>query len=120
MHAQHSKQGDQRSLATHAHEENCQSHGGEVYARDVDPKSYLVSPVYGSLRDLAPVTLFIGTRDILYPDCRKLRDQAAAEGARLDYREYDQMVHNWMPGPMPEAKRALAEIVETISSDGRR
>ncbi len=95
-------------------------YGGAVYARDVDPKSYLVSPVYGSLKDLAPVTLFIGTRDILYPDCRKLRDQAAAEGARLDYREYDQMVHNWMLGPMPEAKQALAQIVETISTDGRR
>jgi len=95
-------------------------YGGEVYARDVDPKSYLVSPVYGSLKDLAPVTLFIGTRDILYPDCRKLRDKADAEGVRLDYREYDQMVHNWMLGPMPEAKHAIAEIVETISSNGRR
>jgi len=95
-------------------------YGGEVYARDVDPKSYLVSPVYGSLKDLAPVTLFIGTRDILYPDCRKLRDKASAEGVRLDYREYDQMVHNWMLGPMPEAKHAIAEIVETISSNGRR
>ncbi len=95
-------------------------YGGEAYARDVDPKSYLVSPVYGSLKDLAPVTLFIGTRDILYPDCRKLRDKAATEGVRLDYREYDQMVHNWMLGPMPEAKHAIAEIVETISSNGRR
>ena len=95
-------------------------YGGEVYARDVDPKSYLVSPVYGSLKDLAPVTLFIGTRDILYPDCRKLRDKAATEGVRLDYREYDQMVHNWMLGPMPEAKHAIAEIVETILCNGRR
>ena len=95
-------------------------YGGAVYARDVDPKSYLVSPVYGSLKDLAPVTLFIGTRDILYPDCRKLRDKASAEGVRVDYREYDQMVHNWMLGPMPEAKHAIAEIVETISSNGRR
>lgn len=95
-------------------------YGGAVYARDVDPKSYLVSPVYGSLKDLAPVTLFIGTRDILYPDCRKLRDKAATEGVRLDYREYDQMVHNWMLGPMPEAKHAIAAIVETISPNGRR
>ena len=92
-------------------------YGGAVYARGVDPKSYLVSPVYGSLKDLAPVTLFIGTRDILYPDCRKLRDKADAEGVRLDYREYDQMVHNWMLGPMPEAKHAIAEIVDVIRSN---
>jgi acetyl esterase/lipase len=95
-------------------------YSGAVYARDVDPKSYLVSPVYGSLKDLAPLTLFIGTRDILYPDCRKLRDKAADEGVRLDYREYDGMVHDWMLGPLPEAKHAIAEIVDTISSDGRR
>ena len=94
-------------------------YSGAVYARDVDPKSYLVSPVYGSLKGLAPVTLFIGTRDILYPDCRKLRDKAADEGVRLDYREYDGMVHDWMLGPMPEAKHAVAEIIELIRRDGR-
>ena len=93
-------------------------YGGSIYARDVDPKSYLVSPVYGSLKDLAPVSLFIGTRDILYPDCRKLADKAAAEGVPLDYREYPEMVHNWMLGPMPEAKQAIKEIVEMIRGDG--
>ena len=93
-------------------------YGGAAYARDVDPKSYLVSPVYGSVRDLAPISLFIGTRDILFPDCRKLLDRAADEGVRIDYREYDGMVHDWMLGPMPEAKHALTEIVDLIQRDG--
>ena len=94
-------------------------YGGAAYARDVDPKSYLVSPVYGSVRDLAPISLFIGTRDILFPDCRKLRNQADAEGVRIDYREYDEMVHDWMLGPLPEARHAIDEIVDLIRSDGR-
>ena len=89
-------------------------YGGEVYARDVDPCSYLVSPVYGSLKELAPISLFIGTRDILFPDCRKLREKAASEGVRLDYREYEGMVHNWMLGPMPEAEHAIMEIVDIL------
>lgn len=89
-------------------------YGGAVYARDVDPMTYLVSPVYGSLKNLAPILLFIGTRDILYPDCRKLRDNAAAEGVTINYREYEGMVHNWMLGPMPEAKQAIKEIVNFI------
>ena len=93
-------------------------YGGAAYARDVDPKSYLVSPVYGSFRDLAPISLFIGTRDILFPDCRKLRDRAADEGVRIDYREYDGMVHDWMLGPMPEARHAIAEIVDLIQREG--
>lgn len=90
-------------------------YGGAAYARDVDPRSsYLVSPVYGSLRGLAPISLFIGTRDILFPDCRKLRELAADEGVNLDFREYDGMVHDWMLGPMPEAKYAIDEIVDLI------
>ncbi|HEY0724830.1 MAG TPA: alpha/beta hydrolase [Pyrinomonadaceae bacterium] len=89
-------------------------YGGAVYARDVDPKSYLVSPVYGSLKNLAPITLFIGTRDILYPDCRKLWNNATAEGVKINFREYKDMVHNWMLGPMPEARHAIAEIISTI------
>jgi acetyl esterase/lipase len=94
-------------------------YGGEVYARDVDPKSYLVSPVYGSLKDLAPISVFIGTRDILYPDCRKLLDNAAAEGVAIDFREYDGMVHNWMLGPMPEAEQAVQEIISLINRTPR-
>jgi acetyl esterase/lipase len=94
-------------------------YGGAVYARDVDPKSYLVSPVYGSVKNLAPISLFIGTRDILFPDCHKLRDQATDEGVDIDYREYDEMVHDWMLGPMPEAKHAIGEIVDLIQRDGR-
>jgi acetyl esterase/lipase len=89
-------------------------YAGAAYARNVDSKSYLVSPVYGSFRKLARVTVFIGTRDVFLPDCRKLRDRAAAEGVTIDYREYDRMVHNWMLGPMPEAKQVLREIVELL------
>ena len=90
-------------------------YAGAVYARNVDPKSYLVSPVHGSLNDLAPLTLYIGTRDIFLPDCRKLRDKALAENVRLNYREYDRMVHDWMLGPLPESKQVLREIVDQLS-----
>ena len=89
-------------------------YAGAAYARDVDPKSYMVSPVYGSLKDLAPLTVFIGTRDVFLPDCRKLRERAAAEGVTFNYREYDRMVHDWMLGPLPEAKQVLREIVELL------
>jgi acetyl esterase/lipase len=89
-------------------------YAGAAYARNVEPKSYLVSPVYGSFCDLAPVTVFIGTRDVFLPDCRKLRDRAAAEGVVINYREYDGMVHDWMLGPLPEAKQVLKEIVELL------
>jgi acetyl esterase/lipase len=91
-------------------------YAGRVYARDVDPTNYLVSPVYGSLKDLAPISLFIGTRDLLIPDCRKLRDRAEAEGVKLNYREFDAMLHDWMLISLPESKQVLKEIVEIIGT----
>lgn len=91
-------------------------YAGAAYAGDVEPTNYLVSPVYGSLKDLAPVSVFIGTRDILMPDCRKLRDKAAAEGVKLNYREYEAMLHDWMLISLPESKQALKEIVEIIGT----
>jgi acetyl esterase/lipase len=90
-------------------------YAGAAYGRDVDLKNYLVSPIYGSLKNLAPVTVFIGTRDIFLPDCRKLRDKAVAENVKLNYREYDGMVHDWMLGPLPEAKQVMREIVNQLS-----
>jgi acetyl esterase/lipase len=61
--------------------------------------------------------LFIGTRDILYPDCRKLRDKAEAEGVKLNYREYEAMLHDWMLISLPESKQALREIVEIVGTN---
>jgi epsilon-lactone hydrolase len=92
-------------------------YAGGLYARDVDPANYLVSPIHGSLKDLAPLSLFIGTRDILLPDCRKLRDRADAEGVKLNYREYEAMLHDWMMISLPESKQALKEIVEIIGTN---
>jgi acetyl esterase/lipase len=87
---------------------------GTTYARDLDPGSYLVSPFSTNLKGLAPITLFIGTRDLLLPDCRRLKQQAEASGAAIDYHEYEGMVHNWMLVPLPESKRVFDTIVKTL------
>ena len=86
-----------------------------LYATDVDPRDYLASPIYGSLAGLAPISLFIGTHDIFLPDCRKLRDKAVAEGVKLNYCEYEAMLHDWMLITLPESKQALREIAEIVA-----
>lgn len=88
---------------------------GRAYAKELDPADPLASPVNGPLDGLAPITLFIGTRDILLPDCRKLRDRAAAAGVTIAYHEYESMVHNWMLVPLPEAQRVFETITRTLS-----
>jgi acetyl esterase/lipase len=84
--------------------------GGELYAGEVDRRDPRVSPLYGDLRGLAPITVFTGTHDILNPDAKKLRDRAARVGARLDYREYEELPHVWVLLPIPEATVAIQEI----------
>lgn len=91
---------------------------GRVYA-GADPVSLpQVSPMHGVLRGLPPTTLFIGTHDILLPDCRKFRQMADEQGLALRYHEAEQMFHVWMLLPMPEADAAFAEIVHAVLADG--
>ncbi|MFB9690856.1 alpha/beta hydrolase fold domain-containing protein [Amycolatopsis plumensis] len=61
-----------------------------------------VSPIHADLTGLAPITLFIGTRDVLLPDCRRFRARARDAGTELDYREYPGMFHNWLMQAIPE------------------
>jgi epsilon-lactone hydrolase len=85
---------------------------GEIYAGDTELTNYLVSPIYGSLQNLAPLTVFIGTHDLFVADCRKLEARAQAAGVEIDYHEYDSMIHVWMLISSPEAKKALRAIVD--------
>ena len=88
---------------------------GEMYAGEIEKTNYHISPIYGSVKNLAPITLFIGTHDILVADCRKLKAQAAAEGVEIDYHEYDEMMHVWMMLPLPEAEQAMNTIAARLT-----
>lgn len=91
---------------------------GRMYAGEQDLTDPQVSPLYGSLEGLPPVTLFIGTHDVMLPDCRKFRDLAIAAGVDLDYREYEGMVHEWAMLPLPEGEAALAALIEVLRESG--
>ena len=89
---------------------------GEMYAGETATTDYHVSPIYVSVKDLAPITLFIGTHDILVADCRKLRTQAEAEGVEIDYHEYEGMMHVWVLLPLPEADAAMDTIAARLTA----
>ena len=60
---------------------------GELYAGELDLKDPRVSPIYGELRGLGPITVLVGTRDLLLHDSRRLRDLAEAAGIQVTYHE---------------------------------
>ncbi|MDD3716757.1 MAG: alpha/beta hydrolase [Candidatus Marinimicrobia bacterium] len=87
---------------------------GKQYAGEIDRRDPRVSPIYGSLKGLAPITLFIGTADILLPDCRKLKVKAQFEEHPIAYYEYEGMLHDGMLYPIPEARDIRDKIVDIL------
>ncbi|KJC63032.1 Acetyl esterase/lipase [Agreia bicolorata] len=92
--------------------------GGKVLAEywrgDHDLLDPVVSPLYGELAGLGPITLFSGTRDVLNPDARLLVEKAAAAGVELDYHEGAGQVHVFPLLPTAVGRDARAIIVARI------
>jgi epsilon-lactone hydrolase len=87
---------------------------GRLYAGNTDPKFYLLSPVNGSLNGLGKISVFIGSKEILVADTRKLKAMADAAGIDLDYHEYLDMVHGWMLLDFPESRRVKDQIIDLL------
>ena len=88
---------------------------GQNWAGGVDVHDYRLSPLYGDLTDLAPITLYIGTHEAIWPEAKKFRDRCEEAGASLDYREWEDMNHVFVLYPIPEAKQAQDEIIELLN-----
>lgn len=86
----------------------------EAYAGGARPDYYLLSPIYGSLEGLAKISVFIGSREILVADARKLKSISEEKGITLNYYEYPEMFHAWMLLNLPESRKARYEILELI------
>lgn len=89
---------------------------GKAYAGDTSTDYYLLSPIYGPLERLGKITVFIGSREILVADARKLKAIADEKGIELNYREYAGMFHAWMLLNLPESKKARKEILQLIKN----
>ena len=87
---------------------------GQLYAGDLSTDHPLVSPISGRFDGLGPMTIFVGTRDLLLPDSRRLRDLATEAGVRVDYHEADGLIHVWPILPLPEARKARRIIASTL------
>lgn len=88
---------------------------GRAWAGGDDPADPRLSPINGPLNGLAPVSVFIGTRDVFYPDVCRLRERAAAEGAPLEVTVRAGAVHVYPLTPTPEGRAAATRIVKDIA-----
>jgi len=87
---------------------------GEKYAGGDNPQHYLLSPIYGEFEKLGETIIFYGTNEILYPDCKKLRDEVVCDNTNFTFYEFPSMPHDWVIFPIIEARQALDIAVEFI------
>lgn len=88
---------------------------GLAYAGNSDVNNFMLSPINGPLQGLGEISIFIGTKDILVADARRLRELAFEQSVPIDYREYKDMVHVWMLLNFPESRQAQEEIRQLIN-----
>jgi acetyl esterase/lipase len=88
-----------------------------VWAGGDDPTDPRLSPLNGSLTGLAPIDLYVGTREICLPDALLLQARAAAEGVKPQVIVCDGAVHVYPLVPAPEGRAAARAIVRQVAED---
>ncbi|MDZ7931859.1 MAG: alpha/beta hydrolase fold domain-containing protein [Rhodococcus sp. (in: high G+C Gram-positive bacteria)] len=91
------------------------------YAADRALDDPYLSPTHADLSALPPMTLFVGTRDLLLADVAAFRGDARISGIDLDLHIYRGMFHNWIMKDIPEAATATAELLAFVGrhTEGR-
>ncbi|MDQ4118728.1 MAG: alpha/beta hydrolase [Actinomycetota bacterium] len=88
---------------------------GRWYADGTELDDPEISPVHAELSGLGRTAVFVGTRDLLLADARRLRREAALHGQHVTLNEYRGMFHNWIMQPLPEARRARADLLRFLT-----
>jgi len=76
-------------------------------------------PMLSDLGWLPPCLLLVGGAEVLLDDSRNLAEKLEREGAHVEYREYDGMVHVWtlFSSFLPEGQEALEEIGAFVNTE---
>lgn len=88
-----------------------------LYHGDVSPTDPLVSPLYGDLRGLPPMRIYVSDIEILLDDSRRLAERARQQGVTVDLRVWNKLPHVWpifVAFGIPESKVVLNEIAEFV------
>lgn len=88
---------------------------GKEYARDLDLKDPLVSPIFGSHNNLPPISVITGTHDILFADILKYRNLCVEQELNITFHVFDKQIHCFIGLPIPESDEAFAIISREIN-----
>ena len=92
---------------------------GIAYAGNDGINSYLVNPVEGDVSKLQNIKIYIGTEDILNPDCHLLKERADAVNGEVEIKEYENAKHIWIIDNNSEeeiTKQAYNDVIEDLKN----
>ena len=87
---------------------------GKCWAGELPLEDYRISPIFGDISVLQNVTLFVGTREIFYPDVTLFYELLQREGVVSVLHIGEGMNHVYPLYPIPEADTAFEQIVATL------
>jgi monoterpene epsilon-lactone hydrolase len=90
----------------------------KYYVGDNDPGNPWISPLYGNLRGLPPMLIYVGEHEVLLDDSTRFAKKAKNTGVDITLRVGEGMVHCYpVLAPLfPEAKQAMDEICAFIKT----
>lgn len=89
---------------------------GDLWCGHTNKKHHLLSPIYGDLQSLPPMTIFVGTREILLPDIRLFKEKLQKFSNEVAYHEYVNQNHVFPIFPIEEGKDARSIIYNKINN----
>ena len=79
----------------------------------------MVNPVDGDVSKLQNIKIYIGTEDILNPDCHLLKERADAVNGEVEIKEYENAKHIWIIDNNSEeeiTKQAYNDVIEDLKN----
>ena len=90
---------------------------GRKWAGDKDVHDPMVSPIYGNFHHLGRITIFVGTRDMLYPDAAKFSELLNEMNIDHTFIVEENLDHPYPLFPIPEADKAHEMIIDIINNE---
>lgn len=82
----------------------------EAWRGSDDVTDPVVSPLYGDMAGLGPMTILVGTRDVLNPDAHQLRRKAEAAGVSVTWHEAQDQIHVFALLPTKAGEQGAQQI----------
>lgn len=87
-----------------------------LYAPEMEPTDWRISPINGDLSVLPPTLAFCGTEELLYPIMSKFLAKARAAGVPIEMVVGQGMFHVWPLVDLPESKAPRDRMVAFLAA----